>query len=106
MAKCSRPAQTMLTISKSVRMTKSQDGGILLDVKQGEIFSLNPVGIRILELLGEGQDEFSLARTLSSEFNVPEEVVKGDVGDFLARLQQQRLIDRRGVEAEPRTGEK
>jgi hypothetical protein len=106
MAQCSHPAQTMLTISTSVRMTKSQDGAILLDVEQGEIFTLNPVGTRIVELLQEGRDEFSLAGTLSREFSVPEEVVRGDVDDFLTRLRQQRLIHDRGVEAEPRMGEK
>lgn len=106
MAQCSHPAQTMLTISTSVRMTKSQDGAILLDVEQGEIFAVNPVGTRIIELLQEGHDEFSLAATLSREFGVPEEVVKGDVDDFLIRLRRQRLIDDRGVEAKPRMGEK
>jgi Coenzyme PQQ synthesis protein D (PqqD) len=106
MAQCSHPAQTMLTISTSIRMTKSQDGGILLDVEQGEIFHLNLVGTRIVELLQEGHDEFSLARTLSREFSVPEEIVKGDVDDFLFRLRHQRLIKDRGVEAKPRTGEK
>jgi Coenzyme PQQ synthesis protein D (PqqD) len=96
----------MLTISTAVRMTKSQDGAILLDVEQGEIFALNPVATRIVELLQEGHDGFSLAATLSREFSVPEEVVKGDVDDFLNRLREQRLIDDRGVEAEPRMGEK
>ncbi|MFZ0521562.1 MAG: PqqD family protein [Candidatus Acidiferrales bacterium] len=106
MAQCSQPAQTMLTISTSLRMTKSQDGAILLDVEQGEIFALNPVGTRIVELLQEGHDEFSLTGTLSREFGVPEEVVKGDVDDFLTRLRQQHLIDEHGVKAEPRMGEK
>jgi hypothetical protein len=99
------PAQTMLTISTSVRMTKSQDGGILLDVEEGNIFSLNPVATRIVELLGEGHDEFSLARTLSREFSVREEIVKRDVDDFLSRLRQQRLIEDRGAEPESLTGE-
>ena len=102
MAKCSHPAQTMFMISTSVRMTKSQDGGILLDVEKGEIFTLNPVGTRIVELLQEGHDEFSLARTLSREFSVPEEVVKRDVDDFLFRLRQERLIDDRRVGAQHR----
>lgn len=96
----------MIAISKAVRITKSQDGAVLLDVEQGEIFALNPVATRIVELLQEGHDGFSLAATLSREFSVPEEVVKGDVDDFLTRLRQQRLIDDCGVEAEPHMGEK
>jgi hypothetical protein len=91
----------MLTISSSVRLTKSQDGGILLDVEQGEIFRLNPVGTRILELLKEGHNGPSLTRALSCEFGVPEQVVREDVGDFLSQLRERRLIEGLDAEAEP-----
>lgn len=91
----------MLTISQSVRLTKSPDGGILLDVEQGEIFRLNPVGTRIIELLKEGHDQPSLARVLGCEFGVPEQVVLEDVRDFLSQLREQRLIEGLDAEAEP-----
>jgi hypothetical protein len=91
----------MLTISQSIRLTKSQDGGILLDVEQGEIFRLNPVGTRIIELLKEGHDRPSLTRALSCEFGVPEQVVLEDVRDFLSQLRERRLIDGLDTEAEP-----
>ena len=90
----------MLTISRSVRLTKSQDGGILLDVEQGQIFRLNPVGTRILELLEEGHDGPSLTHALSSELDVPEQVVREDVRDFLSQLRERRLIEGLGAEAE------
>src|ERR1700722_12125835 len=90
----------MLTISSSVRLTKSQDGGILLDVEQGQIFRLNPVGTRILELLEEGHDGPSLTHALSSELDVPEQVVREDVRDFLSQLRERRLIEGLGAEAE------
>jgi hypothetical protein len=91
----------MLTISSSVRLTKSQDGGILLDVERGEIFRLNPVGTRIFELLKEGHDVPSLTRSLSSQFDVPEQVVREDVCDFLSQLRERRLIQDLDTEAEP-----
>jgi Coenzyme PQQ synthesis protein D (PqqD) len=90
----------MLTISSSVRLTKSQDGGILLDVEQGEIFRLNPVGTRIIELLKEGHDRRSLTRVLTSEFGVPEQVVREDVCDFLSQLRERRLVAGLDAEAE------
>jgi hypothetical protein len=96
----------MLTISKSVRLTKSADGGVLLDVERGEIFTLNPVGARIVEILREGQDERSLASTLSREFSVPEEAVKRDIVGFLCTLREECLIEDCGGKAEPRTDEK
>lgn len=91
----------MVTISRSVRLTKSQDGGILLDVEQGEIFRLNPVGTRIIELLKQGHDGPSLTRALSCEFDVPEQIVREDLRDFLSQLRERRLIDGLDAEAEP-----
>src|ERR1039458_8095163 len=42
---------TDFTIAPGVRETASEDGAVLLDVEQGVCFSLNPVGLRIWELL-------------------------------------------------------
>jgi hypothetical protein len=82
----------MFLISLSTRLTKSVDGGILLDVLQGAMFSLNPVGTRIIELLREPQDSLSLAAKISQEFAVSEETVRGDVEEFLATLAKQGLL--------------
>jgi len=82
----------MFSISRSTRLTKSVDGGILLDVQKGEMFSLNPVGTRIIELLREPQDSLSLAEKLSQEFGVSEETVQDDVEEFLATLGKQGLL--------------
>jgi hypothetical protein len=99
------PAQAMLTISQFIRLTKSQDGGILLDVEHGAIFSLNPVGTRIIELLEEGQSLSSLVRQISREFGVSEEIVKGDVDEFLSSLQQQQLLNEQDTGNRPAQGE-
>ena len=96
----------MLTISQSVRLTKSQDGGILLDVEQGEIFRLNPAGTRIIELLKEGHNGPALTRAVSREFGAPEQVVREDVRDFLSELRERRLIEGLDAEAESLGGEK
>ena len=82
----------MLTLSQDIRLATSQDGGILLDLAHGVFFNLNPVGVRIIELLRQGHDLSSLTRTIGSEFHVSDEIVKRDVDDFLSSLRQQRLI--------------
>ena len=82
----------MLTLSQDIRLAKSQDGGILLDLVHGVFFNLNPVGVRIIELLRQGHDLSSLTRTIGSEFHVSDEIVKRDVDDFLLSLRQQRLL--------------
>ena len=40
-----------VVIAPSVRETASEDGAVLLDIEQGICFSLNPVGLKIWELL-------------------------------------------------------
>lgn len=83
----------MSTISRSIRLTKNADGGVLLDVKQGAIFSLNAVGLRILELLQEGQTTASVVSRISCEFGAPEQLVVGDVEDFLRSLGERGLLE-------------
>ena len=83
----------MPTISRSVRLTKSADGGVLLDVEQGAIFSLNAVGLRILELLQQGQTTASVVNRISREFGAPEQLVLEDVEGFLQSLAERGLLE-------------
>jgi Coenzyme PQQ synthesis protein D (PqqD) len=82
----------MFSISKSVRLTKSRDGGILLDMERGGIFSLNPVATRIVELLGREQSVSSLVDQISHEFGISERLAS-DVVDFLSTLRDERLLE-------------
>ena len=83
----------MLNISRSIRFTKGQDGGVLLDVDKGAMFTLNRVGVRILELLQEGQTMPSVVSQISGEFGAPEREVRSDVEDFLRLLSKQGLLE-------------
>jgi hypothetical protein len=83
----------MLTISRSVRLSKSPDGGVLLDVDRGTVFSLNSVGTRIVELLQQGNDATNLAEAISREFHVSEEIARNDVIGFLTSLREQQLLN-------------
>lgn len=83
----------MLTLSREIRFTKSQDGGILLDLNRGVFFHVNSVGARIVELLDQGHDRSSLVHTIREEFHVSEQAARNDIGDFLASLRQEQLLD-------------
>jgi hypothetical protein len=58
----------MYRVSEGVRSTHGQDGAIVLDVQQGQMFNLNCVGSRILELLESGKEEPDLVKVISHEF--------------------------------------
>ena len=47
----------MFRISEEVRSAQTQDESILLNVHHGQMFCLNLVGSKILELLARGYDE-------------------------------------------------
>jgi Coenzyme PQQ synthesis protein D (PqqD) len=83
----------MLTISRSARLSKSSDGGILLDVDRGLVFSLNPVGNRIVELLQDKNDATHLANAIRQEFRISQEIARNDVADFLTALRELHLLN-------------
>jgi hypothetical protein len=85
----------VLKIPDSVRSTHNQDGGTVLDILHGQMFRLNPVGSRILDLLGSGYDQMRITDEISREFSIAREIVEADVQEFLATLEKHRLIERR-----------
>ena len=82
-------------VSDGVRSTHGQDGAIVLDIHQGQMFNLNPVGSRILELLESGSTEVDIVETISREFNASREMVENDVREFIGSLKEQKLVAER-----------
>jgi hypothetical protein len=83
----------MYRISESVRSTHGQDGAIVLDIKQGQMFNVNLAGSRILELLETGTPESEIACVVSREFGISRETATQDVQEFLQTLQERRLLE-------------
>jgi hypothetical protein len=82
----------MHKVSDDVRSTHSQDGGVVLDIQQGQMFNLNLVGSRILELLKSGANEADITETISVEFDVSRQLVEADVREFITTLEKHGLV--------------
>ena len=82
----------MYRVSEGVRSTHGQDGAIVLDVQQGQMFNLNRVGSRILELLEGGSEESEIVNVISQEFNVGPEIAETDVREFIEALRKHKLV--------------
>ena len=82
-----------MKLSHEVRSAHSQDGAILLDLRAGQMFHLNLVGSRILELLRFGWAELEIVETIAREFATDQATVAADVGEFLAQLERHRLFE-------------
>jgi hypothetical protein len=85
----------MYRVSNTVRSTHNQDGAIVLDVRQGQMFNVNFVGSRILELLTSGSAESAIVDEISREFGVGRELAENDVRDFLQNLKKYQLVEER-----------
>lgn len=85
-----------ILIPAGIRETKSEDGAVLLDIEQGICFSLNPVGLKIWELLKQGQSLDKVADSLANEFPVSRQQLLADTQEFVSALEAKHLIRRPG----------
>ena len=82
----------MFRISGTIRRTETVDGGILLDIHHGQMFCLNVVGAKILELMQRGCDETRITDEISCEYGATREVVRADVRDFIESLHKHHIL--------------
>lgn len=82
----------MYKVSDTVRSTHTQDGAVALDIRQGQIFNLNPTGSRILELIKSGSREAAIVEEISRQFGIDRTIVERDVQEFVATLQEHQLL--------------
>jgi hypothetical protein len=83
----------MYRLSDKVRSTHSQDGAIVLDIRQGQMFNLNFAGSRILELLKSGSTESAIVDQVSREFGICRDLAENDVREFLQNLKTCHLVE-------------
>jgi hypothetical protein len=88
-----------LVVAPGVREVASEDGAVLLDVEQGICFSLNPVGLRIWELLKKRYSTDQIANALAQEFSVPRAQLLSDAVEFIEALEAKQLVRRPGQTA-------
>jgi hypothetical protein len=65
---------------------------VILDLASGRYLGLNEVATRVWELLGEGRTVGAVRAALLAEFEVPAEVLEGDLEKLFADLTARGLI--------------
>jgi hypothetical protein len=83
----------MYRVSETVHSAHNRDGAIVLDVRQGQMFNVNFVGSRILELLKSGSAESVIVDEISREFGVSRDLAENDVREFLHNLKKCHLVE-------------
>jgi hypothetical protein len=66
---------------------------VLVDLKTSRIYTLNPTGTRLWELLGEGHNSADIEATLLGEFDVAAADLHREVDRLLGELTEAGLIE-------------
>jgi hypothetical protein len=82
-----------IQIAPSVRSVFSQDGAVLMEIKQGLMYTSNPVGGRILELLSQGSSPEQVVESVSCECEVEPEMVRKDLEAFIEQLRSYGIVN-------------
>jgi hypothetical protein len=67
---------------------------LLLDVRTGDYFSLDPLGTEIWERLHDGEPVEAITASIAERHRVDPEVVLADVEELVAELRDARLWER------------
>jgi hypothetical protein len=82
----------MFRVPDTIRSAETPDGAVLLDIHHGQMFCLNIVGAKILELMRRGFDESRIADEISREYGANRDVVRADVLEFIDTLQKHHIL--------------
>ena len=66
---------------------------VLVNLKTSRIYTLNPTGARLWELLGEGRDTADIESTLLGEFDVEAAELRREVDRLLGEMAEAGLVE-------------
>ncbi len=78
--------------SAEVVSTRLGDAGVLVHLHTNRIFELNPTGLRIWELLGEGRRLDDVERVLQHEFDGDHQRLRAEMLGLIESLAHEGLI--------------
>lgn len=80
----------MLKIKKNIAIS---DSGFVFDPMSGESFSLNPIGLEIIQLIKNGHTHQEVSQAILEKYEVDQETLDRYFYDFIATLKQFNLTE-------------
>ena len=74
------------------------DSGFLFNPATGESFSLNPIGLEIINLMRAGKSETEICASIVENYSTDEASVERDLRELINMLRQYQLMDTNGGE--------
>jgi hypothetical protein len=81
-----------MTTSTNVRSAVTDDGVILMDVSNGNIFHSNPTGSFIWSKLRDGASMTQIVEAVAGRYEAPPDVLEADVREYVGALRTKGLI--------------
>jgi hypothetical protein len=68
------------------------DSGFVFNPASGESFSVNPIGLEMLNHIRQGQSIEEIVNSIEKDFQVEKSVIERDLHDFIDMMSQYHLI--------------
>ena len=78
-----------MELKKNLALSES---GFLFNPANGDSFSLNPIGLEIIQAIKQGSDEQAIRQQLLQNYAVDANTLEKDLYDFLNLLRKHRLL--------------
>ncbi len=79
-----------MKLNKNVAVSES---GLLFNPVTGESFSVNPIGIEILNLIRDEKPEEEIAEAIMAKYNTDKPTFEKDYQDFIGILSHNNLVE-------------
>jgi hypothetical protein len=84
--------KTIITMNINKNIAVS-DSGFVFNPTTGESYSVNPIGVEIIELLKQEKTFDEITQNLTQRYNADIVTLDKDVSDFISLLKQYSLIE-------------
>lgn len=82
-----------IRIKRTVELTETEDGAVLLDTVRGVYWHLDGVGVQFIIGIREGKSFDQVVTLIATDYGVDRERVRHDVDGLVRNLKKARLIE-------------
>ncbi|MBC8436221.1 MAG: PqqD family protein [Bacteroidetes bacterium] len=86
-----------MRINKNIAISET---GLLFHPGSGESYSVNPIGVEIINLMKEGSSFDEIAGEILSKYNTDRATFEKDYHDFIRLMKENGLLEEQGNETE------
>lgn len=76
-------------------ITPGDEGGVVLNKKTGDYFRLNLLGLTVITMINEGQDEGAIVRRLQSQYPESAARIPTDVAKLVGDMVDAKLVSKK-----------